>query len=73
MSDEYVVSYASAFKKKDIIDNYRSLVSDNRTIEGFTESPFQLSLLVYLLHNKGSDPIIDAFFSNPKLTVFFAF
>lgn len=70
MSSEYVVNYASAFEKKDIIDYYRSLVSDNKTIEGFTESPFQLSLLVYLLHNKESDPVIDAFFSNPKLTVF---
>ena len=70
MSDEYVVSYANAFKKKDLIDNYRSLVSENRTIEGFAESPFQLSLLVYLLHNKESDPIIDSFFNNPNLTVF---
>ena len=70
MSDEYVINYANAIKKESIIDDYRSLVSDNKTIEGFTESPFQLSLLVYLLHNKEYDPVIDAFFNNPKLTVF---
>lgn len=70
MSDEYVVAYANAFKRNDIIDDYRALVSNNITIGEFAESPFQLSLLVYLLHNKKSDPVIDAFFRNSKLTIF---
>lgn len=70
MSDKYVVAYADAFKRDDIIDNYRALVSNNITIEEFAESPFQLSLLVYLLHNKKSDPVIEAFFRNSKLTIF---
>lgn len=70
MSDDYVVNYAKAINKESIIDDYRKLVSDNKTIDNFTESPFQLSLLVYLLDNKEYDPVIDAFFKNPKLTVF---
>ncbi|MGI6249542.1 MAG: metallophosphoesterase [Acutalibacteraceae bacterium] len=70
MADDYTVRYADALKQDNIIISYRSLVKNNRTIKGFTESPFQLSLLVYLLHNKESDPVIDDFFNNSDQTIF---
>lgn len=70
MADAFVAKYADAMKNDNIITNYRLLVLHNQTIKGFTESPFQLSLLVFLLHNKESDPAIDLFFKNSDLTIF---
>ena len=70
MANDFVDNYANICKNIDIIEKFRLLVEGNPTIKGFTESPFQLSLLVYLLHNSDSDPVIDVFFQNPSLTVF---
>lgn len=63
-------AYADSINKPSIISDFDTLVCNNDTIKGFAESPFHLTLLVYLLENKEGDPAILEFFTKSDHTLY---
>lgn len=70
MARNYVNKYATAINEPFIIQKYDELIWQNPTIEGFTESPFQLTLLTYLIENEKRDSAISDFLSKPDKTLY---
>lgn len=70
MAQEYVVKYTTRTQQTHIIHSYTELIRDNSSIRGFTESPFQLALLVYLLENKDTDDTISRYFTQKSQTIY---
>lgn len=70
MAHKFIEWYAHTVKKPNIIIDFDSLVCNNDTIRAFTESPFQLALLTYLLENKETDSAIADFFIGRDKTIY---
>lgn len=70
MAHNFVNGYADAVRIPSVITDFDMLVRENDAIRGFAESPFQLTLLVYLLENKEKDPAILEFFAKGEMTLY---
>lgn len=61
MAQRYSKNYAQQTQNADLLAQFNKAVDGNPTITGFTETPFQLTLLIYLLENDGlTDGVIQS-------------
>lgn len=70
MAHDFIEGYASVMKRPSILTEFDMLVCNNDTIKGFTKSPFQLTLLAYLLECKETDIAISEFFTRSDQTLY---
>lgn len=70
MANQYVDIYSKVMKKPGLYEKFATLTSRNDTILSFTESPFQLTLLVYLLENDELLSDIKQYFNNAEPTIY---
>lgn len=59
LADRYVKLYSDELSRPELYSTFEELMSSNPTFKGFTESPFQLVMLVYLLENDGLKIVKD--------------
>ncbi len=70
MISKFVKTYAEVVKQPNIIKDFDLIVSNNDIIKSFTASPFHLSLLIYLIENKATNPAISEFFVKREQTIY---
>jgi len=69
-AQRYVQYYGEKTGQENIITDFQTLLRSGEDIESFTKSPFQLTLLVYLLENKEYLPEIQRYFASKDRTIF---
>lgn len=70
MIQKYVSTYAEKTRQPFIAESFDEIISRNEAIASFTGSPFQLTLLIYLIENKDIAPEFCRFFQIPEQTVY---
>jgi len=69
-AQRYVRYYGEKTEQENIIIDFQALLRSGEDIESFTKSPFQLTLLVYLLENRAYLPKIQQYFASKDRTIF---